>query len=70
MEFLKHSSVLPIPLNIIPTPSFLIMIFKRIFFYNDYKKRKAEKLNKKFQNSITNNSAIRKEEEISYKVKK
>lgn len=71
MEFLKHSSVLPIPLNIIPTPSFLIMIFKRIFFYNDYKKRKAEKLNKKFQNSITKNSAsIRKEEEISYKVKK
>jgi hypothetical protein len=70
MEFLRHSSVLPVPLNIIPTPSFLILKFKRIFFYNDYKKRKAEKLNKKFQNSVTNNSAsIRKEEDLSYKVK-
>ena len=70
MEFLKDASVLPVPLNIIPTPSFLFEIFKRIFFYNDYKKRKAEKLNKKFQNSVTNNSAsIRKEEDLSYKVK-
>jgi hypothetical protein len=70
MEFLKDASVLPVPLNIIPTPSFLFEIFKRIFFYNDYKKRKAEKLNKKFQYSISNNSAARrKEEELSFKVK-
>lgn len=76
MEYIKEASVLPIPLNIIPTPALMFAYIRKMCLSQKAKRKHSQKMKQnqiksqqRSQNSMSNYSGVRKkyEDELTFK---